>query len=109
MIKDNKKLLGKRIKELRKQAGMTQERLAELIGIETNSLSGIERGRHFPSMPTLERISFSLNVEMKSLFEFNHFLSAEEMKSQIVENSKTADAEKIAIIYRILKAFDIIV
>ena len=45
---DNKKLLGKRIKELRKYRNFTQEKLAELIDIEPCSLSAIEIGRHFP-------------------------------------------------------------
>ena len=38
---DKKKLLGKRIKEIRKARGLTQEKLAELIDIETCSLSAI--------------------------------------------------------------------
>ena len=36
---DNKKLLGKRIKELRKNLGLTQEKVAEIISVETTSLS----------------------------------------------------------------------
>ena len=39
---NNKKLLGKRIKEIRKSKGYTQEQLSEMIEIETSSLSGIE-------------------------------------------------------------------
>ena len=37
---NNKKLLGKRIKELRKEAGLTQKKLAELIEIETTFFEG---------------------------------------------------------------------
>ena len=81
---DNKKLLGKRIKELRKEAGLTQEKLAELIDIETTSLSGIESGRHFPSLPTIEKIANKLNVELKILFDFNHLKSIDKMKEEIV-------------------------
>ena len=62
---DNKKLLGKRIKEIRKQKNLTQEQLAELIQIETGSLSAIESGRHFPSLPTLEKISATLDVNSR--------------------------------------------
>lgn len=47
MPMDNKKLLGKRIKEIRKHKGLTQEQLSEMIDIETSSLSGIESGRFF--------------------------------------------------------------
>lgn len=36
-----KNLLGKRIKEIRKRRGLTQEKLAELAGIEIPSLSNI--------------------------------------------------------------------
>ena len=82
---NNKKLLGKRIKELRKESGLTQEKLAELIDIETTSLSGIESGRHFPSLPTIEKIATKLNVELKTLFDFNHLQTTEQMKLEIIK------------------------
>ena len=44
---DKKKLLGKRIKELIKQKNISQEKLAELVGIELTSLSNIVTGRNF--------------------------------------------------------------
>ncbi len=102
---NNKKLLGKRIKELRKNAGLTQEKLAELINIETTSLSGIESGRHFPSLPTIEKISNSLNVTMKSLFDFQHLTSVEQMKSEIVENIDKLDDSQISFIYRFFESY----
>ncbi len=102
---DNKKLLGKRIKELRKEAGLTQEKLAELIDIETTSLSGIESGRHFPSLPTLERIANNLNVEIKSLFNFNHLQSIEQMKSDIINNIDKLSDEKIAFIHKFFEGY----
>jgi len=102
---DNKKLLGKRIKELRKAAGITQEKLAELIGIETTSLSGIESGRHFPSMPTVERIANNLNVEIKTLFDFNHLKPIDDMKKDIIKNLDKLDDSKITFIYSFLDGF----
>ena len=102
---DNKKLLGKRIKELRKDAGLTQEKLAELIDIETTSLSGIESGRHFPSLPTLEKIAKNLNVELKSLFNFNHLRTIEQMKADIVNNIDKLSDEKISFIYKFFEDF----
>ena len=45
---NNKKLLGKQIKEIRKSCGYTQEQLAEKVNIDITTLSGIESGRHFP-------------------------------------------------------------
>ena len=52
-----KSLLGKRIKEIRKRRMMTQEKLAELAGIEIPSLSNIENGKNYPNNETLEKIS----------------------------------------------------
>lgn len=102
---DNKKLLGKRIKELRKNAGYTQEKLAELIDIETSSLSGIESGRHFPSLPTIEKISNKLNVELKSLFDFNHLQPYEKMKLDIINNIDKLNEKELSIIYKLFEFF----
>lgn len=99
---DNKKLLGKRIKELRKNKGLTQEKLAELIDIETSSLSGIESGRHFPSLPTLERIATQLNVEIKMLFDYNHLKPIDEIKQEIIKNIDNLSEEKLNFIYTML-------
>lgn len=99
----NKKLLGKRIKELRKKAGLTQEKLAELIGIETSSLSGIESGRHFPSLLTAEKIAQTLNIQMKTLFEYKHLLPLEEMKKVIIQNLDRLDKSKIVFIYKFVE------
>ncbi len=102
---NNKQLLGKRIKELRKAANLTQEKLAELIDIETGSLSGIESGRHFPSLPTLEKIAINLNVELKALFDFKHLISVEEMKASIIKNLDKIDKEQITFIYKFVENF----
>ncbi|DAA95691.1 TPA: transcriptional regulator [Candidatus Gastranaerophilales bacterium HUM_9] len=97
---NNKKLLGKRIKEIRKQSNLTQEKLAEMIDIETTSLSGIESGRHFPSLLTLEKIANNLNVELKSLFNYNHLQSIDTMKNDIIENIDNLSDEKIIFIHK---------
>ena len=46
---DPKKILGKKIQTYRKLRQITQEKLAETIGIETISLSKIETGRNYPT------------------------------------------------------------
>lgn len=53
---DKKKLLGRRIKELIKKKNISQEKLAELIGIEPTALSNIVTGRNYPLMSTLEKL-----------------------------------------------------
>lgn len=68
---DIKKALGKKIKEKRLNLDMTQEQLAEKIGISPKSLSQIELGNNFVSAQNLEAICMALNTEPKSLFDFN--------------------------------------
>ena len=61
-MKDNadiKKLLGRRIKELRESKDLTQEQLAEKIGIGQRNLSKIECGNNFVTSETLVYIPLS--------------------------------------------------
>ena len=71
-----RKLIGARIKELRRQAGLTQEALAERVGLDSRHLSRLEVGRHFPSLQTLELIANALNVQLVELFQFPGELTA---------------------------------
>lgn len=100
---NNKKLLGKRIKEIRKKQNLTQEQLAEIIAIETASLSAIESGRHFPSLPTIEKIAIALHTEIKTLFTFSHLQTADEMRQYIYENLPNVPNEKIPFLYKIFE------
>ncbi len=55
MTENMKKLLGKRIKEIRNKRGLTQEKLAELVEINTPNISYIENGKFYPSYETFTR------------------------------------------------------
>lgn len=65
-----KKQFGKRVQQLRQARKITQEELAEQVGLSIESISNIERGIHGPSFDNLEKIIIALNVPAKSLFEF---------------------------------------
>lgn len=61
---------GKRLRSLRRDRDLSQERFAELLGISVDFLSLIERGRNSPSFDTLELIADRLGLPAKELFEF---------------------------------------
>lgn len=65
-----KEKVGLQIKQLRKRAKLSQETVAESVGIDAKSLSRIENGRHYPSLETLELISAVIGEPLKSFFEF---------------------------------------
>ena len=48
--------VGVRIKQLRMESGLTQEKLANEIGLDRTYISGIERGRRNISLINLEKI-----------------------------------------------------
>lgn len=101
-IMDNKKLLGKRIKEIRKNCNFTQEELAERVNIDITTLSGIESGRHFPSLVTLEKIANALNVSMITLFDYKHFVPIEDMRIFIGKNTDLLSDEDVKFVYKLL-------
>ena len=59
--------LGDRIRGLRSGKKLTQERLAEVAGLHTVSLSAIERGIANPSILTLEKISKALGLGLSEV------------------------------------------
>jgi transcriptional regulator with XRE-family HTH domain len=64
------KVLGKRISEIRKSNGLTQEDLAEKAGYSVEFISLVERGLNAPSVAGLAKIAKALKVEVKDLFDF---------------------------------------
>ena len=97
--------LGKRVRELRKIKGYSQEAFAEEIGIATNTLSSIETGNAFMTSATLEKITQILNVTPKDLFTFEQ-ASPEEMYNDILKRLEfiKSDQDRIKIIYNVIKS-----
>ncbi len=62
------KTLGARIQKLRKRTALTQEEIAEKIGISRSYMGYIEQGRYAPSLEVLEKLAKVLKVKMSNLF-----------------------------------------
>lgn len=60
-------IIGKRIREIRINKGLTQAGLAEISGIEPSNISHIERAATKLSLPTLVSIANALNVSLDEL------------------------------------------
>ena len=100
---DNKKLLGKRIKELIKQKNISQERLAEIVGIEPTALSNIVTDRNYPLMSTLEKILIALESDFSEAFNFYHHNSNEDLRNEI-QHILEKNPERMQDFYKIAKA-----
>ncbi len=97
--KNIKKLLGKRIQELRKSKKLTQEELAEKIGIGTPNISYFETGRFSPAVETIEKIAKALDVEIYELYMFNPLKSIEEIQTEL-ENVIHSDERILRMLYK---------
>ena len=59
---------GRRLAFVRKQKGMTQEGLAELVEVHRTYIGFIEQGKRNPSIGNIYKIATALKVPVKSLF-----------------------------------------
>lgn len=62
--------LGKRIKKLRKKAGLTQEGLAEKVRVSTTHIGLVEIGKRRISLKTLEKVASVLGLKVKDILPF---------------------------------------
>ena len=59
---------GKRVRELRKERGWSQEEFADRCGLDRTYVSGIERGIRNPTLQIIGIIAEALNVKICALF-----------------------------------------
>ena len=97
-----KEKFGARIQEIRKSQKLTQEKLAEAIGLDIPNLSNIERGKRFVSSDTLEKIVKALGVSEKELFDFGHLKNRQELLTEIDSILNSASDEDIKYYYRFM-------
>jgi transcriptional regulator with XRE-family HTH domain len=58
---------GKRLREVREEADISQEKLAELAGLHRTYVSSVERGKNNISLVNIERLAAALGVTMGEL------------------------------------------
>jgi transcriptional regulator with XRE-family HTH domain len=60
---------GKRVADIRKKRGMTQEQLSKRTGLAVDSIGAIEQGRRWARLTTLHKLSKGLGVSTDELFK----------------------------------------
>jgi len=58
-----------RIREIRLERGLTQEALAQAVGVSRQSINSIERGRYTPSLALALRFARAFDCTTDELFE----------------------------------------
>jgi transcriptional regulator with XRE-family HTH domain len=67
---DIKVAYGKKVRQIRKDKGVSQEKLAELAELDRTYISDIENGKRNVSIETVFKIAKALDKPMVSFFEF---------------------------------------
>ncbi len=93
----NQEQIGKFIAELRKEKELTQEELAEKLGVNVKSISRWENGKTMPDLSLLPILSKALNVEISELLNGRKMTKEEliELKDTIEKLIEYSQNEKI--------------
>ncbi len=98
--------MGKRIREYRKRADLTQESLALSAGINVSFLGDVERGLKKPSIESLEKLLMALDVTFQDFFDFETeiktFKDSTALEKLNLELQSRSN-EEIDLIYNIVK------
>lgn len=79
----NYALIGRRVRETRKQQKISQERLAELTDVSVGYISHIETARKKASLSTLIRIANALGITVDELLNGNQIYNPNDYQTDI--------------------------
>lgn len=60
-----------KLQKLRKDRKLTQEQLADIIGVSRQTINAIEKGKFDPSLPTAFRMAQLFEKKIEDIFLFN--------------------------------------
>ncbi len=100
MFKENFAL---NLKNIRKSRKLTQEQLAERVGVDFRYISYLENARSFPSCELVEKLVNALNVEYSELFMYEKEFSRSELEKNILQIISILDNKKLKVLYKIAK------
>lgn len=99
------KKIGQRIRDLRKQKGLSQEQLAEKAGFHFSYIGGVERAEKNITLVNLLKIADALDVQIMDLFMYTKYQQSalnekDELLNQIIHTLvflKKRDLRKVQI------------
>ena len=81
-------VFSKRLKEIRKKAGITQQQLGDMVGVTKVSICCYENGTRTPTLETLIDLADSLNVHLNYLLGVDALAIDEENKNNTLNIAK---------------------
>lgn len=106
MADNLKEKLGKKVKNLRKEAGLTQSDLAERVGVSDNYIGRLERGQLWISSRNLENLMAVFHLSPEKFFDFSERISEDEFSrllDRLVALMKTRTRNDLKSLYDFLR------
>lgn len=98
--------IAKKIRILRKTRGLTQQQLADLMGVQRATISNYEIGRRSPHMKDLEKLADILGVNLEYFGVLNNDLDELVAKARVVFDDDNITTDEKAKVYKeILKLY----
>lgn len=82
--------IGEQIKNYRKTVGLTQEQVANYLGVSTPAVNKWEKGNTYPDISLLPALARLLKIDMNELFSFREELTEKEIGQFVNELSEVS-------------------
>ena len=96
--------IGQRIRKFRKAAELTQEQLAEMVGISITHMSHIETGNTKMSLPVAADIAKALLVHVDSLLYEKPVISRTETEDEVLEVLQSCSSQELSVALDMVRA-----
>lgn len=97
---------GAKIKEIRKQKGLTQKQLGDLCGMADSAIRRYENGNANPKIETLQKIATALECDLSDLMDSDEYklhnieLAIKKANDSVLEKNKEMKDEPLTIATR---------
>jgi transcriptional regulator with XRE-family HTH domain len=100
--------VGRRIRELRKSRGWSQEKLGELADLHPTYIGGIERGERNVALENLAQLATAFGLSLSQLFDFQKAGKAKRdvLRANIITWLRKRDEGELRLLQKILDAID---
>lgn len=96
--------IGQRVRRYRKACGLSQEALAERVGISTTHMSHIETGNTKLSLPVLAALAQALSVKTDALLADENALDRVELSAEVGNVLDTFEPDELPVAVDVLRA-----
>lgn len=93
---------GKRLKELRQKANISQEKLAEIVGVSTKTVSYWENGHNPITLSKIPLVAKALNIPPYKLFIFLD-IEEELADRDYIELLQSKTGKELSVLFELIK------